>query len=422
MSESTYAQNVVIGTVIIGIIVGAAIGYGGSVLTTEDESVPGITGKLKVGFIYVGPIGDFGWTNAHDKARVYLDEKYEWLETNYIESVLIPDTLSSIDFLVEDWGADVIITTSFDYMEPTIEAAEKHKDIIFFHVSGYLREENVGTVFADFYQLYYLNGLMAGALSQTEKIGYVATFPIPELIRHINAFHLGAQTINPNIETHVAWMLTEWYDPTTATNAANSLINDKDVDILAFTEDSAAVPGVAKDTAGVSVFSHYSPMQSYAPSSTISGQLVKWEVMYEDIIQKIFLGDYTNKNLENVDLLGLMKEKAVLLGGEFDANGINIPINPLFVDDLKAVYHVDPILGNVSVYDLVMTRVTQMSETNVGYEPFTGPLYAQNGTLMVEENERMTIFDLLSMSWFLGVDGGCVAASNAGCVVGDETP
>jgi simple sugar transport system substrate-binding protein len=298
-------------------------------------------------------------------------------------------------------------------MDPTIEAAEKYPEVIFFHVSGFKRAPNVGTVFADFYQLYYLNGLMAGALSESGKIGYVATFPIPELIRHINAFHLGAQTINPNIETHVAWMLTEWYDPTEATNAANSLIN-KGVDILAFTEDSAAVPTVAKDTAGVSVFSHYSPMQSYAPDSTISGQLVRWEVLYEDIIQKIFLGDYTNTNLEDVDILGLLKEKTVFLGGEFDANGEAIPINTEWVDELKAVYHVDAILGNVSVYDLVMTRLGQMSETNVGFEPFTGPLYAQNGTLMYEEDQRMNIFELLSMSWFLG--------NAAGCVVGDETP
>ena len=135
--------------------------------------------------------------------------------------------------------------------------------------------------------------------------------------------------------------------------------------------------------------------------------------MYESIIQKIFLGEYTNTNLENVDILGLLKEDAVVLGGSFSDM-----INPAFVDDLKAATVLDPLLGNVTVYDLINTRIAEMSDTNVRYEPFTGPLYAQNGTEMVQADQRMSIFELLGINWFIGVSGGCSAANDDGCVVG----
>ena len=125
-----------------------------------------------------------------------------------------------IDYLIDIEGCDVVFTTSFPYMDATIAAGTRHPDNIFFHCSGYLRSDNVGTYFADFYQLYYLNGLMAGAMTKSGKIGYVAAFAIPELLRHINAFALGAQEVNESVETHVRWLLTDWYDPDEAKKAA----------------------------------------------------------------------------------------------------------------------------------------------------------------------------------------------------------
>ncbi|MHA2025318.1 MAG: BMP family ABC transporter substrate-binding protein, partial [Candidatus Thorarchaeota archaeon] len=196
----------------------------------------------------------------------------------------------------------------------------------------------MGTYFSDFYQLYYLNGLMAGALTQTGKLGYVAAFQIPELIRHINAFAIGANEVNASVTTDVVWMNTDWFDPTTATTAANTLLGTG-VDMLAFTEDSSAVPLVANATPDTYVFSHYSPMQPFAPTSTISGQLVHWEIMYEDIIQKCYLGQYNTTNLADVDYLWLLQEDAVELGGQF-----NVPINPIFIPQLQAIMHTDPVL------------------------------------------------------------------------------
>ncbi|MFQ5832276.1 MAG: BMP family ABC transporter substrate-binding protein [Candidatus Thorarchaeota archaeon] len=388
--------------VLIGIIVGAGVGFsvGWFWVGMPPPEPPPEMPKLKAGFIYVGPIGDFGWTHAHNQGRLYIDNKYDWLNTTYIESVDPADAGEQIDYLINVEGCDVVFTTSFPYMDATIAAGARHPDKIFFHCSGFLRSPNVGTYFADFYQLYYLNGLMAGALTMSGKLGYVAAFPIPELIRHINAFAIGANEINASVTTDVRWMNTAWFDPTTATNAANDLLGTG-VDMLAFTEDSSAVPLVAHGNDSVYVFSHYSPMQPFAPTSTISGQLVHWEIMYEDIIQKVYLGQYNNTNLEDVDYLWLLQENAVELGGQF-----NVPINPIFIPQLQAINHVDPVLGTISVYDLVMTRLSQMSMANIIYEPFTGPMNFKNGTQWLAAGESADIYTLLGMTWFVeGVIG-----------------
>jgi basic membrane protein A len=384
-------------TFVVLLIVGVGLGFGAGWLTfAVVPAGPGDgLGTLKAGFIYVGPIGDYGWTNAHDVGRLYIDDKYDWLTTTYLESVSEAEAGEKIDYLVENEGCDVVFTTSFGFMDATIAAGPRHPDKIFFHCSGFLRDDNVGTYFADFYQLYYLNGLMAGALTSTGKLGYVAAFPLPELIRHINAFAIGAKEANASATVDVRWLQTDWFDPGAATTAANELIGTG-VDMLAFTEDSTAVPLVANATDDVYVFSHYSPMQAYAPTSTISGQLADWGVIYDDIIQKIYLGQYTNTNLADVDYLWLLQEGGIALGGSF-----GVPINPLFVSDLQAIDVTDPLLGTISVYDLVMTRIAQMSMPNVIFDPFTGPLNFANATQWLAAGERADIGTLLSIDWFV---------------------
>lgn len=392
LAKSTFLKYLLISLIIGGILVGGIQTAGGT--TVAD-------GDIKAGFIYVGPIGDYGWTHAHDQGRTIVEDKYDWLTTAYIETVA-EDTASvvaAVDTLVTVEDCDVIFTTSFGFMDGTIAAAEKYPEVVFFHCSGFKRAKNVGTYFADFYQLYYLNGLMAGALSESGQLGYVAAFPIPEVIRHINAWTLGALEVNPSATVDVRW-INSWYDPTAAKSAANALIADG-VDMLAFTEDSPTVVEVAEETDDVYSFSHYSPMQSYGPNSCISGQLAHWDVMYDEILFKIHDGNYTTTNLEDVDYLWFLHEKAVELGGKFD-----VPINTKFVDDLKAVNVTDDELGEVSVYNLTMTRLNQMNDTwaDVDFDPFTGPIKAQNGTVMIKSGDRATIPELFStMTWF--VDG-----------------
>ena len=354
--------------------------------------------NITAGFIYIGPIGDYGWTHAHDQGRKYVENEFPWLKTMYAESVAEADAAKYIEDMLAK-GADVIFTTSFGYMDPTLEEAKKHPDKIFFHCSGYKRAANMGTYFAEFYQLYYLNGLMAGALTKTNKVGYVAGFTTPEVVRHINAFAIGVKEVNPNAKVYVR-VLNAWYDPTRAREAAEALIAEG-VDVLAFTEDSPTVVQVAeehyKKGQPIYAFGHYSPMKAYGPDVCVSGQIVHWEKIYEDILAKIYLGIYTNTNLQNVDYWWMLREGAVELGcspGE--------PINPAIADKLKAVKVKEKITGKeMSVYDLVMLRLAQMSEEVPTFDPFTGPLYDNKGNLMAAPGERLGHDALWNMQWWM---------------------
>lgn len=366
--------------------------------------------KLKACYIYVGPIGDIGWTNAHDVGRRYVDDKYDWLETAYAESVPEADSERFIDRFVVEEKCQVVFTTSFGFMDATLAAAQKYPDNYFFHVSGYKRAPNMGTLMADFYQLYYLNGLMAGALTETNKVGYVAAHPIPELVRHIDAFTLGVREANPEATVEVNWIFA-WYDPAKARQAAEALIANG-VDVLAFTEDTATVVQVAEEYTAkgqpVYSFGHYSPMSQFGPNSMISGQLVDWGIIYEDILTKIHLGIYTTKNLENVDYWGLLSggmnvgaPSSVELGGDF-----GVPVNPVFEDALKAAKITDPVLGEMSVYDLVFKRIEQMKDPAVLFDPFSGPINDQSGALKVKDGQRLSYFEVATIDWFVeGVIG-----------------
>lgn len=349
--------------------------------------------KLKAGFVYVGDVGDFGWTNAHDAGRKYAEKKLPWLETIYIESVPEADSSRIIDRLVQQEKCDVVFTTSFGYMDDTIKAGQRYPDTHFMHCSGFKRIKNVGTYFIDLYQMYYLNGLMAGALTKTDKIGYVGAFPISEVVRHINAFALGAKAANPNVKVHVKWIYA-WVGPEKAKEAAQALVAEG-CDALAFTEDTPAVVEVAQEHTEkgkqVYAFSHYSPMQAYGKDSVVSGQLVNWGIMYEKILKDLHDGTWTN-----ADLWWLAAEKAALLGGSFEE-----PINAKFVDDLKAVSVETPDLGTLSAYDLVMKRYRQMQQGPEVFDPYSGPIYDNTGKEQVKKGERASKGDLLSIMYYV---------------------
>jgi simple sugar transport system substrate-binding protein len=345
--------------------------------------------EVKAGFIYVGPIGDFGWSHAHDQGRLHVEEKFPWLETVYVESVPEGDAARIIDRLVQEEKCDIVFTTSFGFMDDTIDAGERYPDTTFMHCSGFKQTENVGTYFGDLYQAYYLNGIMAGSLTKSDKIGYVAAFPISELVRHINAYALGVKVANPDAEVHVRWTYA-WYGPDKAKEAAEALIAEG-CDALAFTEDTPAVIEVGQDHTErgntVYTFSHYSPMQSYGVDSVVSGQLSDWGIMYEKI-----LDDYYNDKWSNEDLWWLMKEKATYLGAEFDQI-----INPKFVDDLRAVD-----IGDTTAYDLIVERLNQMTKGGPDeFDPFEGPIYDNKGTLQIPAGSRASKGELLSMMYFV---------------------
>ncbi len=346
--------------------------------------------NIKAGFIYVGPIGDYGWTHAHDLARRIVDEKYDWLETIYVESVPEGEVETYIDQLVRQ-GCNVIFTTSFGFMDGTLAAAQRYPNVIFAHCSGFKRAPNMATYMADFYQVYYLNGLMAGALTKTGKIGYVAAFPIPEVKRHINAFTIGVREVNPKAEVHVRWIY-EWFNPAAAKEAAEALIAEG-CDVFAFTEDSPTVVQVAAEK-GLPSFGHYSPMYDFAPDYVVSGQIVHWEKIYEDFLVKIYKGVYTTKNLQHVDYWWLLSQGAVEVGAK-----PGMVINPKYEAALKNHVIDHPAFGKVSVYDLVFIRLNQMADPGITFDPFQGPVYDRKGVLRVPEGMWMSYDALITLEW-----------------------
>lgn len=348
---------------------------------------------LKAGFVYVGPVGDYGWSHAHDLGRKYAEQQLPWLDTIYIESVAEADSARIIDRLVQEENCAVVFTTSFGYMDDTIKAGKKYPDKYFMHCSGFKQAKNVGTYFADLYQTYYLNGLMAGALTKSNKVGYVAAFPIPELVRHINAFALGIKAVNPKANVHVRWTYA-WYGPDKAREAAEALIAEG-CDALAFTEDTPAVIEVGQEHTEkgkqIYTFSHYSPMQAYGKDSVVSGQLVDWGVMYEKILKDLHDGTWKPD-----DLWWLIAEKAVVLGGSFDA-----PINPKFVDALKAVKLTTQDFGSISAHDLVFKRYEQMKKGTDLFDPYTGPITDNTGKLQIKADEKASKADLLRIMYYV---------------------
>ena len=349
--------------------------------------------KLKAGFIYVGPVGDYGWSHAHDLGRKYAEKKFPWLETIFVESVGEADSARIIDRLVQQQKCDVVFTTSFGYMEDTVAAGTRYPDKLFMHCSGFKRSDNVGTYFGDLYQMYYLNGIMAGALTKTNKIGYVAAFPIPELIRHIDAYALGIKAANPEARLHIKWIYA-WYGPDKAKEAAEALIAEG-CDALAFTEDTPAVIEVGQSHAEkgkqIYTFSHYSAMQPYGVDSVVSGQLMDWGGMYAQILE-----DIHNKTWTNDDIWWLAKEKAAILGG----NETEI-INPKFVKALKDAMLDTKEFGKISAYELVVKRYGQMKQGVDLFDPFTGPISDNQGNLKIKAGEKASKGDLLGIMYYV---------------------
>src|ERR1043166_48611 len=359
--------------------------------------------KLKAAWIYVSPVGDMGFTFGHDAARKNLAAKYPWLTTVYAEAVPESNVDRFLARYVVEQKVDVVFTCSFGFMDGTVAAAKKFRNKMFFHCAGFKREANSGNYWGDLYQTYYLNGLMAGALTKSGKVGYVAAHPIPEVVRHINAYALGVRAANPKAEVQVRWLFA-WYDPAKAREAAEALIA-AGCDALAFTEDTATVVQVAEEYTKkgkpVYSFSHYSPMKQFAPESVVSGQLMDWTPLYEEIVTKIHSGALTSKNLQDVDYWWLMHDGVAHVGTKFGE-----PINPKFVEPLKAATANDPALGKVSVYDLVFKRIEQMKAAPVQFDPFTGPIKDNAGTLRLKDGQRATLKELTTIDWLVeGVVG-----------------
>jgi simple sugar transport system substrate-binding protein len=250
---------------------------------------------LKVAWVYIGPVGDAGWTFAHDQGRKAVEAEFgDKVKTTFVEKV--PESADAERVLrdLASQGNKLIFTTSFGYMEPTIKVAQEFPDVKFMHATGYKLAPNVGVYDASFYQDAYISGMIAGAMTKTNTLGFVGSFPIPEVLRNINAYTLGAQATNPKANVKVVWVNT-WFDPPKESEAAQSLIN-AGADVLLQNTDSSAVLQTA-EKAGKFAFGWDSDMSAVAPKAHLASNVVHWGPAYNKYVKEVMDGTWKSDRI-----------------------------------------------------------------------------------------------------------------------------
>jgi len=318
-------------------------------------------GVIKAAFVYVGPVGDHGWTFAHDEGRQYLEANVDNVETTYLESVSDVDAEARIRDLAEQ-GYDVIFTTSASFRDATAAVAPEYPDVIFENCSGFLMSENMGSYFGRMYQAKYLAGIVAGMTTENNKIGYVAPIQIPEIIRLINGATLGARSVNPDVEMEVVW-IDNWFDPPAETAAVNSMV-DAGVDVI-FTGTDTTVPVSTADEEGVWSIG-YDSCESCdsAPDLCLTTPCWNWGPIYVDIVEAVRDGTWKPDTIYRP-----MSEGTVVL----------TELGPAAAEGAEAA----------------------VDAGWPGEDVFCGPIYDNHGELRVAEGECMTDRELICFDWYV---------------------
>lgn len=260
-------------------------------------SVPGTTEAmndepLKIAFVHVGPVADKGWSWAHDQGAQYIAANMDNVDITTLEIIAEgPDSQRVFEDLAAD-GNTLIFGTSFGYMDPMLAAAENYPDTVFMHATGFKTSDNMGNYFGAAEEGRYLSGMAAGAATETNLIGYVAAFPIPEVLRGINAFTRGAREVNPDAEVQVVWTST-WFDPPVEGDAAQALL-DAGADVIAMHQDSAA-PGQAADAAGAKWVGYNTDMTEFAPDAWLTAAIWNWGPYYLSIAEAVRAGTWQSE-------------------------------------------------------------------------------------------------------------------------------
>lgn len=286
--------RVLLAMLAIAALFGLMVGCGGAPeekaeAPATEEAAPAAEAKtVNVGFVYVSPIGDAGYSWAHDQGRLFID-KEDWITSSYAESVPEGADAERVirNFARKDF--DLVFATSFGYMDPMLKVAGEFPDKAFMHCSGFKSADNMSNYFGRMYQARYLTGITAGSMTKTNKIGYVAAMQIPEVIRGINAFTLGAQSVNPDVEVVVVWTNT-WYDPVLEKDSAVSLL-DAGCDIIAQHQDSPGPQEAAEERGAYSV-GYNSDMSSFAPKAHLTSAIWNWGPLYLEIAQQVRDGSF----------------------------------------------------------------------------------------------------------------------------------
>ena len=346
-------------------VIGLAAALAGAPVYAQDD-------PLQVGFVYVGPISDHGWTYRHDVGRLAVEEAFgDQVETTFVESVSEGADAERVIRQLASTGHDLIFTTSFGFMNPTVRVAEQFPDVVFEHATGYQRSDNVSTYMARFYEGRYVIGLIAGHMTESNIIGYIGSYPIPEVVRGIGSFTQALRSVNPDAEVRVVWV-NSWYDPGREADAANALI-DQGADIVVQHTDSPAAIQAAEER-GVYAFGQASDMTRFGPQAHLTAIIDNWDQYYVDRTQAVIDGTWASADT----------------WGGLDTGMVEISsFNEAIPADVAAI-------AEQAIADIAAGTL----------DPFQGPIYNQAGELVVEEGAAMSDEALLTMDWYVqGVQG-----------------
>lgn len=335
----------------------------------KDDAKAGA--KTKVAFVHNGSINDGGWTNSHSNGRLELLKNNKNVEAVYVENVGDGADAERVITQLASQGNKVIFAASFGYMDSMLNVAKKYPDTVFMHCSGYKTSANMGNYFGRIYEARYLTGMVAGKQTETNVIGYVAAFPIPEVVRGINAFTQGVRAVNPNAVVKVIWSNT-WYDPAKEKQAAITLL-DAGADIIAQHQDTVG-PQMAAQERGKWSIGYHMDMSKAAPKAVLTSAIWNWGPFYEKVLKDVQDG----------------KWKSEAYWGGLKDNVVDIaPYGPMVKDDTKKI-----------VEDAKKAIIAGK------LHPFAGPLKDQTGAVRVPEGQTLADSDMLKMDWFVeGVDG-----------------
>ncbi|WP_424926666.1 BMP family ABC transporter substrate-binding protein [Amaricoccus tamworthensis] len=346
--------------------------FAAAALATGLASAAFAQDPTKVGFIYVGPVGDFGWTYEHDQGRLAVIEEFgDAVETTFVESVPEGADAERVLRQMAQSGHDLIFTTSFGYMNQTINVAKQFPDVKFEHATGYQRADNVSTYSARFYEGRHVIGLIAGGMTESNIVGYIGSFPIPEVIRGINAAYLAAKSVNPDVQFKVVWSNT-WFDPALEADAAKTLI-EQGADVLMQHTDSTAPMTIAEEE-GIIAFGQASDQSSFGPNAQMTAIMDDWAPYYVSRVQAVMDGTW-----ESTDTWGGIDSGMVAFAD--------------FSDKIPA--------------DLAEQAKAAADAIAAGeLHPFTGPINKQDGSPWLAEGETADDGTLLGMNFYIeGIEG-----------------
>jgi basic membrane protein A and related proteins len=325
--------------------------------------------KTKACWIYLGPIGDHGWSYQHHQGLLAVEKELgDQVETAYVENVAESDSERPIERFARD-GCNIIFTTSFGFMEPTLKVAKKFPDVKFEHATGYKVADNVTTYNAKFHEGRYVIGQMAAKMSKSGVAGYIVSFPIPEVVSGINAFLLGAQSVNPDFKVRVVWV-NSWFDPGKEADAAKVLFS-QGADIITQHTDSTAPLQIAEEQ-GKMGFGQASDMIKFAPKAQMTAVVDNWAPYYVRRVKAVIDGSWKSE----------MSWDGMAEGTVMIAPFTNVP------DDVAK-----------------MAADTSEAIKTGKLHPFTGPITKQDGSVVGEAGKGLPDGDILGMNWYVkGMD------------------